>query len=167
MKKMTEKNLQDAFAGESQAHMRYMAFGDKAEKENLPNIARVFRANAYAEVKHATNHLRNLGGIGDTVENVKAAIEGENFEVEEMYPVYIQTAQQQGEKGAETSTTWALAAEKVHAEMYKKALSPAESGQDIEYTPIYVCGVCGFTMEGEAPDVCPVCGTPKDQFKEF
>jgi rubrerythrin len=103
MKKMTEKNLQDAFAGESQAHMRYMAFGDKAEKENLPNIARVFRANAYAEVKHATNHLRNLGGIGDTVENVKAAIEGENFEVEEMYPVYIQTAQQQGEKGAETS----------------------------------------------------------------
>jgi rubrerythrin len=167
MKKMTEKNLQDAFAGESQAHMRYMAFGDKAEKENLPNIARVFRANAYAEVKHATNHLRNLGGIGDTVENVKAAIEGENFEVEEMYPVYIQTAQQQGEKGAETSTTWALAAEKVHAEMYKQALSPAESGQDIEYTPIHVCGVCGFTMEGEAPDVCPVCGTPKDQFKEF
>ncbi|MGB2908214.1 MAG: rubrerythrin family protein [Candidatus Aminicenantaceae bacterium] len=167
MKKMTEKNLQDAFAGESQAHMKYTAFADKAEKENLANIARIFRANAYAEVKHATNHLRNLGGIGSTVENVKAAIEGETFEVEEMYPIYIQTAQLQGERGAETSTTWALAAEKVHAEMYTQALGTVEAGQDIEYTPIHVCGVCGFTMEGEAPDNCPVCGTPKDQFKEF
>ncbi len=167
MKKMTENNLRDAFAGESQAHMRYTAFADKAEKENLPNIARTFRANAFAEVKHATNHLRNLGGIGATAENVKAAIEGETFEVEEMYPVYIQTAQLQGERGAETSTTWALAAEKVHAEMYKQAQGPVESGQDIDYTPIHVCGVCGFTMEGDAPDNCPVCGTPKDQFKEF
>jgi len=167
MKKMTENNLKDAFAGESQAHMKYTAFADKAEKENLPNIARTFRANAFAEVKHATNHLRNLGGIGSTTDNVKAAIEGETFEVEEMYPVYIQTAQLQGERGAETSTTWALAAEKVHAEMYKQAQGPVESGKDIEYTPIHVCGVCGFTMEGDAPDNCPVCGTPKDQFKEF
>lgn len=167
MKKMTEKNLQDAFAGESQAHMKYMAFGDKAEKENLPNIARIFRANAYAEVLHATNHLRNLSGIGSTAENVKAAIEGETFEVEEMYPVYINTAQMQEEKGAEFSTSAALAAEKVHAEMYKAALPAVESGQDIDYEPIHVCGVCGFTVEGDAPDVCPVCGAPKEKFKKF
>jgi len=167
MKKMTEKNLQDAFAGESQAHMRYLAFGDKAEKENLPNMARTFRANAYAEVLHATNHLRNLSGIGSTVENVKVAIEGETFEVEEMYPVYINTAQMQEEKGAEFSTTSALAAEKVHAEMYKAALPTVEAGKDLDYEPIHVCGVCGFTVEGDAPDACPVCGAPKEKFKKF
>jgi rubrerythrin len=167
MKKMTEKNLWDAFAGESQAHMKYMAFADKAESENMPNVARLFKANSYAEVMHATNHLRHLSGIGSTAENVRAAIEGETFEVEEMYPTYIQTAEQQGEKGAETSTRWALAAEKVHAEMYKKAQGAVERGEDIEYEPVHVCSVCGFTAEGDAPDQCPMCGSPKEKFKEF
>lgn len=167
MKKMTEKNLWDAFAGESQAHMKYMAFADKAESENMPNVARLFKANSYAEVMHATNHLRHLSGIGSTAENVRAAIEGETFEVEEMYPTYIQTAEQQGEKGAETSARWALAAEKVHAEMYKKAQETVERGEDIEYKPVHVCSVCGFTAEGDAPDQCPMCGSPKEKFKEF
>ena len=167
MKKMTEKNLLDAFAGESQAHMKYMAFGDKAEQENLPNIARLFRANSFAEVMHATNHLRHLGGIGSTEDNVKAAIAGETFEVEEMYPAYIHVAQMQGEKGAEISTTAALKAEEVHAEMYKKAQTALEKREDLEYKPIQVCGVCGFTLEGGAPDNCPVCGAPKEKFKEF
>lgn len=167
MKKMTKKNLLDAFAGESQAHMKYRAFADKAEQENMPNVARFFRANSYAEVMHATNHLRHLSGIGSTAENVKAAIEGETFEVEEMYPTYIQTAEQQGEKGAEISNKWALAAEKVHAEMYKKALGSVENGEDVEYVPVHVCSVCGFTVEGDAPDQCPVCGSPKDKFKVF
>jgi rubrerythrin len=167
MKKMTEKNLWDAFAGESQAHMKYRNFAEKAEAENYPNLARVFRANAFAEVKHASNHFRHLGGIGSSADNVKAAIEGETFEVEEMYPAYINTAQFQGEKGAETSTKWAMAAEKVHADMYKTALPAIESGQDIEYVAIQVCKGCGWTQEGDAPDTCPICGAPKSMFQEF
>ena len=167
MKKMTEENLKNAFAGESQAHMKYMAFADKAEKENLLNVARLFRANSFAEQVHATNHLRTLSGIGNTSENIKEAIEGETFEVEEMYPAYVCVAQEQEEKGAETMTKWALEAEKVHAELYKKALDSVESGQDMEAQPIHVCQVCGFTVEGEAPDICPVCGSPKEKFTEF
>lgn len=167
MKKMTEENLKNAFAGESQAHIKYVAFADKAEKENFPNVARLFRANSYAEQVHATNHLRTLSGIGNTSENIKAAIEGETFEVEEMYPAYVSVAEKQQEKGAETMTKWALEAEKVHAELYKKALESVESGQDMEPKPIHVCQVCGFTVEGEAPDTCPVCGSPKEKFTEL
>lgn len=167
MKKMTEENLKNAFAGESQAHMKYMAFADKAEKENLANVARLFRANSFAEQVHATNHLRTLSGIGNTSENIMAAIEGETFEVEEMYPAYVCVAEEQQEKGAETMTRWALEAEKVHAGLYKKALESVENGQDMEPKPIHVCQVCGFTVEGEVPDTCPVCGSPKEKFTEF
>jgi len=167
MRKMTEENLKNAFAGESQAHMKYMAFAYKAEKEDLPNVARLFRANSFAEQVHATNHLRTLSGIGNTSENIKEAIEGETFEVEEMYPAYICVAEEQHEKGAETMTKWALEAEKVHAELYKKALESVESGKDMEAQPIHVCQVCGFTVEGEAPDTCPVCGSPKEKFTGF
>lgn len=167
MRKMTEENLKNAFAGESQAHMKYMAFADKAGKEDLPNVARLFRANSFAEQIHATNHLRTLSGIGNTSENIKEAIEGETFEVEEMYPAYICVAEEQHEKGAETMTKWALEAEKVHAELYKKALESVESGKDMEAQPIHVCQVCGFTVEGEAPDTCPVCGSPKEKFTGF
>jgi len=167
MKKMTEENLKNAFAGESQAHVKYMAFADKAAKENFPNVARLFKANSFAEQVHAANHLRTLSGIGNTSENIKEAIEGETFEVEEMYPAYVTVAEEQQEKGAETMTKWALEGEKVHAELYKKALESVENGQDIEAQPIHVCQVCGFTMEGEAPDTCPVCGSPKEKFTEF
>jgi rubrerythrin len=167
MKKMTEENLWNAFAGESQAHMKYMAFADKAERDNFPNVARLFRANSFAEQVHATNHLRTLSGIGKTGENLLAAIEGETFEVEEMYPAYVSVAQEQSEPGAETMTKWALAAEKVHAELYKKAKEAVDQGQDMAIESIHVCQVCGFTVEGEAPDVCPVCGSPKEKFKEF
>jgi rubrerythrin len=167
MRKMTEENLKNAFAGESQAHMKYLAFADKAEKENLSNVARLFRANSFAEQIHAINHLRTLSGIGGTLENVQEAIEGETFEVTEMYPAYIRVAEEQQERGAETMTKWALEAEKVHAELYKKAKEAVEKGQDLESIPIRVCEVCGFTVEGEAPDKCPVCGSPKEKFKEF
>lgn len=167
MKKITKKNLKDAFAGESQAHMKYLAFSDKAEKENYVNIARLFKANAFAEVIHAQNHLKRLSGIGSTAENIDEAIEGETFEVEEMYPVYIETARFQGEKGAEISSSWALEAEKVHAGLYKKAKKSLENGNDLDAAPIYVCSQCGFTMEGDAPDKCPVCGAPKQKFKKF
>ena len=167
MKKMTEENLKNAFAGESQAHMKYLAFAEKAEKDNLPNVARLFRANAFAEQVHATNHLKTLSGLGKTEDNLQEAIEGETFEVEEMYPVYIRVAEEQQEKRAEAVTKWALEAEKVHAGLYKKAKKAVAAGNDMEFSPLHVCQVCGFTVEGEAPDICPVCGSPKEKFTRF
>jgi len=167
MKEKTEENLKNAFAGESQAHMKYLAFADKAEKENFSNVARLFRANSFAEQIHAINHLRTLYGIKKTPENLQEAIEGETFEVEEMYPAYIKVAEEEQEKGAETVTKWALEAEKVHAELYQKAKEAVEKVHDIEFKPVHVCQVCGFTTEGEAPDICPVCGALKEKFKRF
>ena len=167
MKKMTEENLKNAFAGESQAHMKYLTFADKAEKENFSNVARLFRAHSFAEQVHAINHLRTLSGIKKTTENLQKAIEGETFEVEEMYPAYIKVAEEEQEKGAETVTKWALEAEKVHAVLYQKAKEAVENGQDIEFNPVHVCQVCGFTAEGEAPDICPVCGALREKFKGF
>lgn len=167
MKEKSEKNLNDAFAGESQAHMKYMAFGEKAERENFPNVARLFRANSYAEQIHATNHLRTLSEIKTTTENLQAAIEGETYEVNEMYPAFIHDAQQEQEPAAERMSVWAKAAEEVHASLYKKAKEAVVKGQDVDLEQIHVCQVCGFTMEGEAPELCPVCGSPRNKFTQF
>jgi rubrerythrin len=167
MKEMTKENLKDAFAGESQAHMKYLAFAAQAKREGKPNIARLFQAIAHAEQIHAINHLRELGGIGDTAANLEAAISGETFEVEEMYAAYLAVAEEQGEKGAKRSMTYALEAEKIHAEMYGDAKKAAEAGEDIEISQIYICPVCGFTHIGEPPDRCPVCNVKKDKFKAF
>src|SRR4030066_127310 len=163
MRKMTEENVKGAFAGESQAHMKYKAFAEAAEKEKLLNIGRLFRANSFAEQIHATNHLRTLSGIKKTAENLQTAIDGETFEVTEMYPAYINVAEDQGEKTALMWFNAALVAEKVHAGLYKRAKESVEKGNDLEYFPVHVCGVCGFTTEGEAPDKCPVCGAPKEK----
>jgi len=167
MRAMTNENLSAAFAGESQAHMKYLAFSAKAEKEGRPNIARLFHAIAYAEQVHATNHLKELGGIGDTVANLQAAMDGEIFEVEEMYAAYLAVAELQAEKGAKRSMAYAIEAEKIHAVMYGDAKKDAEAGQDIEIAEVYICPVCGFTHIGEPPDNCPVCGVKKDRFKAF
>lgn len=167
MKEKTEKNLMAAFAGESQAHMKYKAFADKAEQEGLSNIARLFRANSFAEQIHATNHLRTLSGINATAENLEGAIEGESYEVAEMYPEFITVGEEEEEKAALFSFNAALEAEKVHNELYKRAKEAADQGQDADFPPIQVCTVCGFTVEGEAPDNCPVCNAPKDKFREF
>lgn len=167
MKKMTEKAMQEAFAGESMAHMKYMIFSEIAEKEGFPNVARLFRAIAYAELVHAKNHARNLGYVKKTVENLQAGIEGETFEVEEMYPAYDAVAKLQGEKGAERSIHYALEAEKIHAEMYKSAKAEVEKGKDIDIADIYICPVCGYTRIGDPPEKCPICNLPKDQFKKF
>ena len=167
MRKMTEDNVKAAFAGESQAHMRYLAFAAAAEKESLSNIARLFRAASYSEQIHATNHLGVLKGVGKTAANLQGAIEGESFEVAEMYPAYIATGTEQEEKIAVMWFNYALQAEKVHAGLYKRAKENAESGKDLGYFPIQVCGQCGFTVEGEAPDKCPVCGAPKEKFVRF
>ena len=168
MRKMTEENLKAAFAGESQAHMKYLIFAEQAERENMPNVARLFRAIAYAEQVHATNHFRNLGGIGETGDNLKEAMDGENFEVEEMYPAFDAVAKLQGEKGAQRSIHYAIEAEKIHASMYGKARQAVTSGKDPEIGDIYICPVCGYTHEGsDVPERCPVCNAPGSSFKQF
>jgi rubrerythrin len=167
MKKMTEDNVKGALAGESQAHIKYAAFAAAAEKEKLANVARLFRAASFSEQVHATNYLRTINGIGKAGENLQAAMDGENFEVEEMYPAYIQVAESQGEKMAQTFFNYAMAAEKVHSGLYKKAKASVDQGQDLGFFPVHVCGVCGFTVEGEAPEKCPICGAPKVKFIRF
>lgn len=167
MRKMTEENLKNAYAGESQAHLKYQAFADAAAKEKLANVARLFRATSFSEQVHAINHLRTLSGIGKTAGNLEAAMGGENFEVTEMYPAYKLVAESQGEKAAVMWFNAALAAEKVHAGLYKKAKEAVDQGKDLGSFPIHVCSVCGFTVEGEAPEKCPVCGAPREKFVEF
>ena len=167
MRKMTEKSLQEAFAGESMAHMKYLIFAEQAEKEGKRGIAKLFRAIAYAEYVHAKNHARNLGYIGSTVDNIQAGIDGETFEIEEMYPAYMAIAELQDEKGAQQSIRFAEEAEKIHAEMYKEAKEKAEKGEDFQAEEIYVCPVCGYTHIGKPPDKCPVCGIPSEKFERF
>lgn len=167
MRKMTEENLKIAFAGESQAHMRYLIFAKKAEEEGFPNVARLFRAIAYAEQVHATNHYGALGMIRNSSDNLQVAIDGETYEVNEMYPAYNAVAKLQEEKGAERTTNWALQAEKVHAGMYQKAKQAVENNKDLKIGAIYICDTCGYTVEGEAPSRCPVCGAPKEKFRKF
>jgi rubrerythrin len=167
VRKMTRANLEAAFAGESQAHMKYLAFGDKAQKEGFPHVARLFRAVAYAEQVHATNHLRTLGDLGKTAENLEAAIGGEHLEIEELYPAFQMVAELQGERAAVRSNRWALEAEKIHAAMYDKAKIAVEVGTDVELGRVYVCSVCGWTGEGEPPDECPLCRAKKESFATF
>lgn len=167
MKNMTEENLKNAYAGESQAYMRYLIFAEKAEEEGLPNIAKLFRAIAYAEHVHAKNHYNVLGMIRDTAENLRLSIDGENHEVTEMYPAYTAVAELQEEKGALRVMNWALQAEKIHMGMYQKAKQAVESGKDIKIGPIYICKVCGYTAEGEEPERCPICGAPRGKFQKF
>jgi len=167
MKEMTKKALQEAFAGESMAHMKYLIFAEEAEKKGLKNLARLFRAIAYAEFVHAKNHFRELGMIKDTLGNIQQGIDGETYEIEEMYPVFNNTAKFQEEKGAERSTHYAWEAEKIHAEMYKKAKEIVGEGKDYPEDKIYICPVCGHTVIGEPPEKCPVCGAPKSAYKEF
>ncbi|NJE55456.1 rubrerythrin family protein [Thermococcus sp. 21S9] len=164
---MTKKFLEDAFAGESMAHMKYLIFAEQAEKEGFPKVAKLFRAIAYAEFVHAKNHFIALGKLGKTEENLKEAIAGETFEVKEMYPVYKNSAEFQGENEAVRSTHYALEAEKLHAELYEKAKETVAKGEDIEVKKVYICPVCGYTAVDEAPERCPVCGLPGEKFVVF
>ncbi len=165
MKAITQKDLQDAFAGESQAHMKYMIFADQAEREGLPNIARLFRAASYSEQLHATAHLRVLGGVNATPKNLEGALGGENFEVDEMYPAYTAVANLQTEKAAFSSMDRALQAEKVHSKLYARAKETADVKKDLDLATIFVCETCGFTIEGAAPEKCPVCSGTR--FRKF
>lgn len=168
MRKMTEKALAEAFAGESMAHMKYLIFSEVAESEGFKNVSRLFEAIAFAEFVHAKNHARNLGYIKDTRENLQTGINGENFEVNEMYPAYNAIAQLQDEKGAKQSIHYALEAERIHEQLYGIAKESVEAGKDIELKEIHICPVCGYTYMGvEPPDKCPVCGVSREKFVKF
>jgi rubrerythrin len=142
-------------------------FADLAEREGLTNIARLFRAASYSEQMHASNHLRALGGAGKTVDNLGAALGGETFEITTMYPGYMMTAEAEDEKRALRSMHDALEAEKVHAKLYAAARDAAAVGKDTVLPKLWVCSVCGFTMEGDAPERCPICGAVHSKFREF
>lgn len=153
----SEDDLMAAFAGESQANRTYLAFAKKADKEGYKQVAKVFRAAAAAETVHAHNHLRAAGGIKDTISNVKAAIEGEHHEFSKMYPEMLEHAKADGNKKAEQSFHWANEVEKIHHKLYSGALEAVEKKEDLTEVDMFICPVCGFTVEGEVPDVCPVC----------
>jgi rubrerythrin len=161
----TKENLEFAFAGESQANRKYLFFAEKAEQEGYKRIARLFRAAADAETVHAHNHLKVMEGIKSTKENLQTAIGGENHEFTEMYPQFIKEATDEGEKKAADSFDLANKVEKIHHGLYQDALSNLDKAATIELKPFYVCQYCGNTVEGEAPDKCPVCGAPKKMFK--
>ncbi len=163
----SEDNLKEAFAGESQANRKYLAFAKKADEDGLKQVSKLFRAAADSETVHALNHLNVLKGVKSTEENLQEAINGETHEFTEMYPKMIEEAEKEGNQAAKLSFHGANAAEKIHAELYKKALESVNAGKDLEEKDIYVCQVCGHTVEGEAPDTCPVCGREKDKFKKI
>src|SRR5512133_1614013 len=160
----TEDALKEAFAGESQANRKYLAFAAKADQEGFPRAAKLFRAAAEAETVHAHAHLRALKGIRSTRENLQEAIAGETHEFKSMYPAMIETAKAEGNKEAERSFNYANEVEKVHAALYEKLIAGLGSGGEVY--PYYVCPVCGYTAEREAPEVCPVCGTKGKMFRQ-
>ena len=162
----TADNLQEAFAGESQANRKYLAFAAKAETDGHPQIAKLFRAAAAAETVHAHAHLRVMGGVKDTAANLRAAIDGEGHEFKHMYPQFVAEAEADGNQPALYSFKNALAVEKIHHGLYGEALESLTGGSDLPETAIFVCGVCGNTVKGQAPDKCPICGAPKAKFAE-
>ncbi len=162
MMSKTDQNLQEAFSGESQANRKYLAFARQADKEGYPHAARLFRAAAEAETVHAHAHLKAMGGINDTLENLKEAVAGEIHEFKSMYPAMIEAARETGNMAAERSFTYANAVEEVHAGLYQKMLDNLDKPSDVDC--YYVCSVCGYTHENEAPETCPVCGAKQKAF---
>lgn len=163
----TKDNLKNAFAGESQANRKYLAFSKKADKEGFPVIANLFRAVAEAETVHAHIHLRNMDGIHGTLDNLKEAMAGEDYEVSEMYPGMIATAETEGEKRAAKGMRYALEVEKVHSSLYKQAIAALENGQDLDTATLHVCDICGHTAFGEPPEKCPVCAAKRTAYREI
>lgn len=178
---MTSDFLHSAYGGESLAHMRYLTWGAMAEKDGFPKIAQLYEGIAFAERVHANNHFKEIAGettdktvvaggvfgTGSTVDNLQGAINGELHEIDQMYPVYLNAAEFQDEKGAKRSFHFALEAEKIHADLFQQAQNLAKEGKDMEFSSVYVCPVCGHTILNEAPDKCPVCGAKKEMYKKF
>jgi len=180
MRPITEQNMINAFGGESMAHMRYLLFARAAEAQH-PNVARLWRAISDAELIHAADHYRTLKyldegkvadsmaafGPGDVLKNLGLSIAGESYEIEEMYPAFIKIAEMQGEKDALRSFDWSYQTEKKHLELFQKAETAVKAGGDVTLGPVQVCAVCGYTLEGDAPDECPVCKAKKDKFAAY
>ncbi|AOT68644.1 rubrerythrin family protein [Geosporobacter ferrireducens] len=178
---MTADFLRSAYGGESMAHMRYLIWGDVADKEGFPNVGRLFRAIAYAEWAHADNHFRELGekkidfsvtagavfGLGKTIQNLQGGIDGELHEIEQMYPVYLNAARFQEEKGAERAFHYALEAEKIHAKLFQEAQEAVRQGNDMKLDDVHVCQICGHTTADGLPDNCPICGAKSNMYKTF
>jgi rubrerythrin len=160
----TDENLKNAFAGESQANRRYMAFAKKAEQEGFMQVAKLFKAAGESETVHALNHLKIIGETKSTMENLVTAVSGETFEFNEMYPDYIDTAKQEGKKQAVWSFDVANKVEKIHARLFNKAIDALKNQKPLEQVDYYVCSVCGNTVEGSPPEKCPICGSPKEKF---
>ena len=181
MHDMTASNLRSAYGGESMAHMRYKAWGARAGRDGYHNVARLFRAISYAEQVHATSHFRHLRnevgaflvasmagfGLGSTSDNLQGAIEGETFEINEMYPAYLEVAELQKEKGAKLSFYHAYSAEKTHAAMFRQAKQSVDSSKDADLGRVQICDVCGYAQEGDIPDKCPICAAKEDRFSTF
>lgn len=158
-------DLMEAFAGESQANRKYLAFAKKADDEGFAQVARLFRAAAHAEAVHALTHFRTAGEIKDTQENLKTAIAGEHYENSEMYPSFIKDAEAEGDAKALRSFTWANEVEKVHELLYKEALETlGKPGETYDY---YICPICGYTHARSAPEKCPICGAPASKFERI
>ncbi len=163
----TSENLHAAFAGESQASRKYLYFAEKADASGQPQVARLFRAASEAETVHARNHLNAMNGIGSVADNLKAAVSGEYAEFTEMYPGFIAQADAEKNTQARISFNWANKVEQVHHALYQKALQAVQAGQKPETKTVYVCQRCGNTVEGDAPDTCPICGAAKSMFKKI
>jgi rubrerythrin len=163
----TDENLKAAFAGESQANRLYLAFAKKADEEGLPQIAKLFRAAAEAETVHAHNHLRVMGQVKSTADNLSTAVSGETYEFKQMYPQFIDEAKAEANKAAVVSFDYANKVEQIHAVLYQKAIEAVKTKKDLPKTDLYVCPVCGNTFEGNTPDRCPICATAKDKFMKI
>ncbi len=163
----SKDNLKEAFAGESQANRKYTFFAEKADATGNKQIARLFRAVAEAETVHARNHLKVLGDIKSDKENLGAAIGGEYYEFTSMYPDFIEEAKAENNKEAVGSFNLANKVEQIHHKLFQSALKNLENGREFKDAPYYVCQVCGNTVEGEAPDRCPICGSTRDKFKKI
>jgi rubrerythrin len=161
----TQENLATAFAGESQANRKYLAFAKQAEKEGFGNVAKLFRAAAEAETIHAHAHLANMGGVGTTLQNLEAAVAGETYEFTEMYPPMVAQAEAEGHK-AKKMLDFANRAEKVHAGLFRQALEALKAGKDLSQMEVYLCPVCGDVEFGVPPEKCPICGAPAAKYQK-
>lgn len=162
----TEENIQEAFGGESKANCRYTLFAEKAEKDGYPQVAKLFRAVAEAEMVHIRNHLNVMDAIGTTKDNLLAASLGEKQEFTDMYPTFIEIAKEEMNDRAERSFDWANRVEKVHYKYFEDAYKDMKEGKQPADTTYYVCQVCGNTVKDNVPDKCPICGAPTKAFKK-
>ena len=165
MTTQSKKNLKAAFASESQANRRYLAFSKKATEEGFHNIARLFQAVAESETIHAFNHLKSMDEVKSTLENVKVSLQGEQDEILSMYPMFVDQAKRDTDNDALNSFFWAKEAEKTHSAFYERALESLKDGKDLELKELHICVICGYTVEGDPPDKCPNCGVDKNQFQ--